>query len=135
MEILKWRKGYATGVEQMDDQHKRLIELVNQMYRVIRDKEGTEALDGVLQKMSDYAERHLRDEEDLLHEYSYPGLESHKKAHSEYYAKMDELLAEMNVDKQKAAQKIYVFLRKWWVEHIVGEDREYGPFLRKKKDV
>lgn len=45
---------------------------------------------------------------------------------------MDQLLAEMETDKYKAAQKKYLFIRKWWIDHIVGEDKKYSEFLKDK---
>jgi hemerythrin len=132
MEILKWRESYETGVEQMDAQHKKLIQLVNQLYSILRQKDGLDVLDTILQEMSDYAEQHLRDEEALLQQYDYPELNRQKLSHQEYYETMHELFAEMEVDKYEAAQKIYRFLRKWWIDHIVGEDKEYGQYLREK---
>ncbi len=132
MEILKWREAYETGVEQMDTQHKKLIKLVNQLYAMLRQKAELDELDAILQEMSDYAEQHLRDEEALLHKHGYPDFNRQKESHQEYYDTMDELFAEMEVDKYEAAQKIYRFLRKWWIDHIVGEDKEYGEYLREK---
>lgn len=66
MEIVKWRKTYETGIGLMDEQHNKLIPLVNQMYNILRNKEGMDELYAILQEMSDYAEQHLRDEENLL---------------------------------------------------------------------
>ncbi len=132
MEILKWRKSYETGISQMDEQHKKLIQLVNQLYKMLREKDGIDELDAILQEMSDYAEQHLRDEEHLLETHAYPDIGKQKNSHNEYHETMDQLLLEMETDKHLAAQKIYGFLRKWWIDHIVGEDKEYGEFLREK---
>jgi len=79
MEILKWREGYETGIEAMDNQHKYLIHLINQMYTILREKEGLEALDTVLAEMSDYAEQHFHDEEDILLKHAYPVLPINKR--------------------------------------------------------
>lgn len=132
MDILKWRESYETGVVQMDEQHKRLIQLVNQMYGIIRDKKGFESLDEILKEMSEYAEQHLRDEEALLEKYGYPELNSQKKSHQEYLVKIDDLLFSVKADKNSGAQELYIFLRHWWIAHIVGEDVKYGSFLREK---
>lgn len=134
MEILKWRESYETGVEEMDEQHKRLIQLVNKMYGIIRDKKGFESLGVILNEMTDYAEQHFRDEEALLDKCGSPDLESQKKSHREYSARVNELLAVAKDDKHSAAQDLYTFLRHWWIDHIVGEDKKYGLFLRNQKN-
>ncbi len=132
MEILKWREAYETGVEAMDSQQKRLIYPVNQMYTILRDKEGHEALDTVLAEMSDYAGQHFHDEEDLLLKHAYSGIADQQIAHHGYKKKIEELLAGKSVDKLAAAQNISAFLRQWWIGHISGDDKKYGPFLKDK---
>ena len=76
MDILKWREGYETGISTMDEQHRVLIGLINNLYRIIRDKKGYDQLREVLQEMSKYGETHLQAEEELLGQHEYPGLVS-----------------------------------------------------------
>lgn len=132
MDIIKWRETYETGIEQMDSQHKQLIQLVNQLYGIIRDKKGFEAVDTILGQMEQYATNHLHDEEKLLEEHAYPGLAAQQQSHQSYFATMEQLLGARAGDRQAAAQAIYIFLRQWWLNHIVQEDRDYGEYLRKK---
>lgn len=132
MEILKWREIYATGVEEMDNQHKQLIKLVNSMYLVVRDQQELEDLDGVLEEMGNYAESHFNDEEQLLEQHGYDQLEQHKKSHGAYREKMAEMSLELEKDRTVAAKNIYGFLRTWWVDHIVDEDKKYGPTILEK---
>ena len=56
----------------MDEQHRKLIELINMMYHVMRKEEGPEKIDTVLDEMSVYASSHLREEEALLQANGYP---------------------------------------------------------------
>ncbi|SHO49407.1 bacteriohemerythrin [Desulfopila aestuarii] len=132
MDIIKWRDSYETGIAEMDNQHRQLIQLINQLYGIIKEKDGFESVDAILQEMANYAEHHLRDEEKLLEEHGFPGLADQQKSHRNYFMKMDELQEAMEKDGRDAAQEIYVFLRQWWINHIVLEDKEYGPYLRGK---
>ncbi len=116
----------------MDEQHRKLIDLINTMYRVMRKDEGPEQIDTVLKEMSEYASGHLRDEEALLQENGYTDFDSHLALHKEYLIKMEELREEWDKDKTSGAQNIYTFLRQWWLGHIVEEDQKYGPFLTEK---
>jgi hemerythrin-like metal-binding protein len=132
MDILKWRTSYETGIPSMDAQHQRLISLVNQMYGIIRDHEGHAALDAILGEMSNYAEKHLKDEEALLRQHNYPGLNEQEVDHGKYFEQIKTLYSELGKDREEAAKKIYAFLRSWWISHIVGLDKKYGPFLQEK---
>lgn len=123
MEILKWREAYETGVQEMDTQHKRLIHLVNQMYTILREKEGLEKIDAILAEMSDYAERHFQDEEELLRRYAYPEMAEQEASHQAYRQKIQQLISEKTVGTLAAAQDIYAFLRQWWIGHISTDDK------------
>lgn len=132
VDIIKWRSSYGTGIPSMDEQHRKLIELINTMYRVMRKEEGEDSIDAVLDEMSEYASNHLRDEEALLQENGYTDFDNHLALHKEYLRKMEELRAEWGKDKTSGAKNIYSFLRHWWLGHIVEEDRRYGLFLTEK---
>jgi len=132
MDIIKWRETYETGVQTMDTQHKRLIHLINQMYTILRDKQSLEAVGNVLAEMTEYAERHFHDEEELLRSYEYPDISEQQASHLGYWQKIEALSDKRKADELAAAQDIYAFLRRWWIEHITNEDKRYGPFLKDK---
>lgn len=126
MDILKWRQSYETGVEEMDEQHKKLIDLINTMYRVMRGKHEASAVDGVLEEMAEYAGVHFKAEEAMLKSLDFKEYQDHVALHQEYQLRMEELMAEHSREPEKAEKNIYTFLRKWWLEHIVQEDTLYG---------
>ena len=130
MDIIKWRDTYETGIARMDEQHQQLVAMINRIYPLVRDRQGLEDLDTVLSEMESYAERHLHDEEELLAEHEYPGLAAQKSSHQLYRKTMGELKNLVTGDRQKAVLEIYRFLRKWLIEHIVNEDKQYGLYLR-----
>lgn len=128
MSIFKWRKSYETGVSEMDEQHQKLIELINKLYLVMRDGESQSSVVDILQEMDSYAVRHFQDEEKLLQEKGYPEYESHVALHQQYRDKIRELM-EASVKEKEQVKETYSFLREWWMDHIVGQDRQYGEFL------
>jgi len=132
MDITKWRTSYETGISSMDEQHHKLISLINTMYRVLRQKEDHGSVERVLIEMSDYAKIHLSEEEALLQEKGFAGYEEHLLLHNNYLKKTEELTEEWGEKDESAANKIYSFLRQWWLEHIVEEDQKYGAFLKEK---
>lgn len=132
MEILKWRDSYKTGIEQMDTQHQQLITLINELYLAIRVKESSESLDNILKNLFEYADQHLKDEETLLEEHNYPELAEQKTSHISYHESIKQLQETAETDKVAATLQMYTFLRKWWINHIVIEDKKYGPFLQEK---
>ncbi len=116
----------------MDSQHQELIGLVNQMYRIITNEEGNHTLEAILHKMSSYAKKHLKDEEALLLSHNYPTFHEHEADHAAYKEKVEVLFSELAADRQEVAKELYIFLRSWWLNHIVVKDKEYGLFLKGK---
>lgn len=132
MDIIKWRSSYETGIQSMDAQHQELIALINSMYRVLRQQEGADAITPILDKMAGYAEKHLREEEALLQKHGFPEYQEHLLLHNSYQEKLATLTDNWKQQDERAAQNIYSFLRQWWLQHIVENDRKYGPFLQEK---
>lgn len=132
MDIIKWRDSYETGIKSMDTQHHNLIELINKLYKVIRNKESPGVIEEVLREMTQYAEKHLQEEEGLLKSNGYQDFDEHLALHKEYMEKLEKLITESKQEKDATVQKTYTFLRQWWVEHIMVEDKKYGGFLKLK---
>ncbi|WP_163339581.1 bacteriohemerythrin [Desulfopila sp. IMCC35008] len=125
MEIIKWRESYNIGIESMDLQHKLIIELINKLYNMIRQEESSTMIAEILEEMKIYAEEHFREEESLLETHKYPALSEHRDQHQVYREKLQDLL----INNDEAIMDTYTFLRKWWTEHIMNEDKQYSEFL------
>ncbi len=132
MNIIKWRTSYDTGVPSMDEQHQQLIDFINSLFRVLRKKESTETIGPILDDMATYAAKHLREEEALLQKHDFPGYEEHLTLHKDYREKVAALTRDWKKQDKMTARRIYAFLREWWLEHIVENDKKYGSFLTEK---
>lgn len=132
MDIIKWRESYQTGIKSMDEQHQKLIELINKLYRVIRKEESSDSIKEVLDEMNKYAAKHLKEEEAILRTNDYPDYANHIATHQNYLDKLEKLMVEAKEENEAAVNDTYVFLRQWWMGHIVAEDQKYGEFLKSK---
>ena len=130
MDIIKWRESYETGIDSMDEQHQKLIELINKLYKVLRKEETNESVNMVQDEMEKYAKQHLQQEEALLESNGYPEFADHVTMHQSYLDKLKTLTTES--ENEVAIKDTYAFLRQWWIEHIVTEDKKYGEFLKSK---
>jgi hemerythrin len=132
MDLIKWRESYETGIISMDTQHKKLIDLINKLYNVIRKNESIGIVDDVLKEMIKYGDIHLKNEEDLLKDNNYPDITNHIAQHQYYLEKLDAIMTKSIREKELAEKDTYAFLRQWWMTHIVAEDKKYGEFLKSK---
>lgn len=129
MPIIKWRDSYSVGVKKFDDEHKVLINLINEMFIVVRDSQEVDHLDHAVGKLIQYTHEHFSDEEQALEEVNYPLLTDHKAIHSRL---IEEVKAyEIMVDKsdEKAMLGFYHFLRDWLLTHILEEDMQYKEYF------
>jgi hemerythrin len=130
---IAWNTSYSVGVPEFDDQHRRLIELINQ----VGDDYGprNSFTDGlfheVLRDMFDYTQVHFQAEEDHLRRIAYPQLAAHEREHAAFTARVMEF-----IDAAKHGQQdrkgIHGFLLKWLVSHILESDMQYRGFGHEK---
>jgi hemerythrin len=72
MELIKWKDVFSVKVSEVDNQHKKLIGLINQLYDAMRVGKGREVLGSVLTELVNYTIYHFSTEERLFREYGYP---------------------------------------------------------------
>ncbi|NHZ84921.1 MAG: bacteriohemerythrin [Planctomycetia bacterium] len=134
MAYLEWNENYSVGIKTMDNHHKKLFSIVNELHNGMSSGHTTEVLRKVLSELVDYTKYHFTEEEDLMRKYDYPELASHKEEHDELIEMVQDL--QQQFDKRKGEltiiMKMQDFLRSWWVNHIIGIDKKYGPYLNSK---
>lgn len=132
MQIVKWRESYQTGITSMDNQHKTLLDLINQLYTIIRDHSGQEKVSEIVDVCLNYAHKHLHDEEQLLTENEYPELQEQLDHHAKFIETVNTFKEQLADSPETVVPELYTYLRTWWISHIVGIDQKYGPYLLEK---
>lgn len=77
---IQWSDDFSVGIRSIDDQHKRLVKLVNRMLQNPAAETGSETVSDVLSQMTRYAKTHFKFEEDLMLKNAFPHIDAHKKA-------------------------------------------------------
>ena len=124
---LLWTNKLSVGVQQVDEDHKVLISLLNEL-----SEPGLKAedVDGIISNLIDYTLYHFRREEAVMKACGYPYLEAHRKVHRHLGAKVGQFAEEWRKDGgAELIQELLEFLRTWLVDHIMQEDAEIGPFV------
>lgn len=131
MAIIKWRDSYSTGVQQFDDEHHKIVELINDMFEMMRDKNDQAAVEKLLSEVITYTEYHFDNEEKILDERGYPELTQHKKEHEKLKAEVINFKEKLNNDFDNSYRELYKFLREWLTNHILECDMKYSEHLTK----
>jgi hemerythrin len=132
MNKIVWTNDYSVGVHSLDEQHKKIIELINILIEHHNDSVDSETVFNVLQEMMKYAQQHLDDEEQLLEGNDYPDLMRHTSVHIAYLEKVSEFSFEVMAHNNNVSTQLLEFLKDWWIHHILHEDMKYRPFFELK---
>jgi hemerythrin len=134
MEKMQWNDSLSVGVELIDEQHKMLIQRINDVASAIEQGQGENAIVKTLGFLVDYTHFHFSTEEEHMTEHNYPGIEDHIAKHGELKATLSDL--EKDFDEEGAtkelAQSVNTFLVNWLIHHIKGVDVPFGAFLKEK---
>lgn len=126
---IEWDDKYSVGIDSIDQQHKRLINLINQLQTAVDYSTGEEFEREALDELVDYTKTHFSYEEELMEKYDYPDFVPHKASHKKMINQVNEVLSEYEQDHDRAMRHALDFLRDWLINHINGTDKEYSDFL------
>ncbi len=132
MELIRWKNEYSVNVQEIDEQHKKLIALINRLADAMSIGKGKDVLDGVMAEMMDYTEYHFGAEEQLLVKHGYSEADEHKKAHAELVVRAKEIKDAAEQGGWKSSVDVMLFLSSWLDKHILQEDLKFGAYLKKK---
>ncbi len=131
--MIVWNAGFDVGHEDIDRQHKRLVEITNRIMEAAK-KPGSEAeMLPAFNALVDYTVKHFAMEEKLMAQHRYPDAAAHKQQHASLIKGVEELLAAHNAKKTMLGTKAIMFLQDWLVNHIQKTDKKLGAFLKTKQ--
>lgn len=132
MALFVWSDKYSVNINEIDSQHKKLVDLLNSLHDSMKVGRGSEVLGKTLTELIQYVGTHFATEERLMSTHGYPEYKAHKAEH----AKLTQKAIELQKDFQQGAPVITVevlgFLRDWIQNHILGTDKKYSQFLNSK---
>lgn len=128
---LPWDDKLVVGIQQIDDDHKVLVGLLNELSESSRE---TDEVEKVIGKLIAYTLYHFQREEAVMEACGYPHLDVHRKVHQHLAAKAAEFAEKWRKDGgAEVVQELLEFLRTWLVDHIMNDDAEIEPFAKGKE--
>lgn len=132
MSLMVWKEEYSVGLKDIDKQHMKLIEMVNEVHEAMAVGKSKDVLDQVFEELVDYTKTHFTYEENLLIKIGYPGASAHKGMHAELVGKVFSYKQRIDKGELGVSIDIMKFLRNWLNDHILIEDKKYGRFYSEK---
>lgn len=131
-DFIEWSDALSIGIKTIDDQHKGLVKMVNEINEGIKGGWGKEARDAILKKLVEYTVVHFSTEESLMNISHYSGADLHKKHHENLIGLVGEYIKKYEEDPNASNYDLLFFLKRWLVEHILKDDKVMGEYLVKK---
>jgi hemerythrin len=137
-----WDPTLETGVARIDEQHRGLFALANQLQSAIEqcDLEQSErcepeidALANAIYGLTDYCVEHFADEEDLMLAAGYPQLPTHRSLHEQLAGGTLKYAAQYFNDDDVIPETLAAFFTQWLTDHIRTEDMRFVAYLRERK--
>ena len=135
--VFEFTDKYKTGIALVDDEHRRLFEIISDTNDLIHDRFIHDKYDEIMRLLSElreYTQVHFHDEEELMERINYPGLEAQMQAHSAFVERLVGInlseLDDMDDNQQEYLLDLIQFLLSWLSNHILGADKKIGEFMR-----
>ncbi|WP_241238891.1 bacteriohemerythrin [Colwellia sp. Arc7-635] len=126
-----WKDDYSVGIDSLDNDHKKLINLLNQFSTAYDYAMSEEYERQALKDLIDYTKYHFDREEQLLEQHHYPDVVAHKAQHKKMIEQVDGFMDLYNEKGHDALNEISLFLSNWLINHINGTDKDYSELLIK----
>lgn len=129
MKELVWDKTLSVAVDEIDEDHRRLVELLNIFSRSVAEGESPEYRAAVLDELIACTVWHFRHEERLMLKYHYPAFTGHKNEHQELIKSASAFQQKYRQDGGKMSEADFEYLEHWLTEHILVVDMKLGEWL------
>jgi len=132
MGLIQWNSSLSIGINEIDEQHKKLIVMINQLQDAMRVGKGKEILGTTLNELVRYTVYHFSTEEKYFDRYDYPETATHIDEHAKFIREVSAFKKEFEEGRIGITIKLMNFLSDWLVNHIMGSDKKFGPYLNEK---
>lgn len=125
MSFFAWDTRYDIGVPEMNREHQKLIDLMNQLHKHYEAKAPKETVAKTVLALFDYTKTHFAHEEAYMAKIKYPDLKIHQLVHKDLLDKLTAHKSEFDA-KGVLTDSFFSFLKRWLAAHIMGIDKKYS---------
>ena len=131
--LITWSSTYSVGIKIIDEQHKELFNVVNDMYNHdINDEEAERAyFQDIIRQTVNYVKRHFATEEQIMRAAKFQGYPEHKKAHDSFTLSLVDIIRDFEAGKKITLTFFTRFIKDWILSHIAIMDKQYFEYFIK----
>ena len=129
MKDIVWGQVLSIEVDEIDDDHRKLVSLFNMLNHSIAEGDAPDYIEAILKELISCTVWHFSHEERLMLKYGYEGIAEHKAEHQELIKSARELQQKILQAGKLVANEDIEFLERWLTEHILTADMRLGAYL------
>lgn len=129
MKDITWDDSLSVEVDEIDDDHRKLVDLFNILSHSVAEGDSVDYIEAVLEELISCTVWHFRHEERLMVLYNYEAIEGHKAEHYELIESAKELQKKFLKENKLLKNEDIEYLETWLTEHILGHDMKLGFYL------
>ena len=131
MALIRWDNSLSVDVEEIDNQHKKLVVFMNELHDAIRNRQSNRILGETIDGLIAYAKEHFTTEEKYFEEFEYVNMKKHKQEHTDFINKIADFKTGFDEKKLSVSTDLIEFLVYWFITHLQGSDRDYIECFKK----
>lgn len=125
-ELFLWSDDLSVPTQDVDEQHKELIDLINQLYVAINENHGKDTSREILDQLIESMQAHFLFEESLMRLTHYVDYAAHKEQHEALMEQMRALQGKLDKETAAITVELLHFHKNWWSQHIRSSDRNFS---------
>ena len=123
--LMPWTSQLATGVKFVDEQHRKLVDMINNLYKAMQTGQGKAVVEKLLDDLANYTVYHFDAEEKVFHKTHYPETTAHIKIHEDLKSKVTSFINKYKSGSENISMDLMNFLKDWLENHICKTDKRY----------
>ncbi len=127
---MQWGPQYVLGIKDIDNEHQKLVNMINDLYEAMSQGKGDDVLGRVLGGLVNYCATHFATEEKYMQKCGYEDFAEHKRIHDGLTSKVKSLFNDFNSGKAKMSLSVTTFLKDWLNKHILQTDKNYVQCMK-----
>ncbi len=128
-----WTPALSVGISAIDDQHRLLFGLINDLAELRASGRGREGLVQLIRKLIPFSDAHFVAEEEVMIESDFPLFAAHRHEHQQFLKQLAGFVNDYAQDRRELTDEMMVFLKTWWFRHTSESDLKYARWIRNRQ--
>ncbi len=128
--LFEWSQKYSVDITLIDEQHKQLIDIINQLYRALKYGKAKNEIDVIIAELVRYTIYHFETEEMYFSQFEYPYSIEHATEHTKFRTKIEEFKSKIEERTVMLSYEVMTFLKNWLANHILISDKKFSLYIK-----